>query len=185
MKHFWPTYFLVLNAWARPWPKLIHWQHFSTSWEEFWCLPEWKDQNYLHWVGLELPLRYGFGNFNKFIAVFWKTWPQQNENTFGLFVGFAGLLGLSMTKLGMRQKWCESLKEYYISKYSPNTTRYIRGSCVDCVRCVQGINPFKCPKCVMTYVCRWKNERYSCQKMSVLPTLQNQTVNSDEFKKAP
>ena len=33
------------------------------------------------------------------------------------------------------------LGEYYILKYSPNTTRHIRGRCVDCVRCVQGINP--------------------------------------------
>ena len=35
------------------------------------------------------------------------------------------------------------LGEYYILKYSPNTTRLIRGRCVDCVHCVQGIDPKK------------------------------------------
>ena len=36
------------------------------------------------------------------------------------------------------------LGEYYILKYSPNTTRHIRGRCVECVHCVQGINPLFC-----------------------------------------
>ena len=45
-------------------------------------------------------------------------------------------------------------------KYSPNTTRHIRGCCVDCVRCVQGINPDQIEHFWMKHECNFCNKTF-------------------------